>query len=233
MARGGAQAIDAVAEIDARQIAREDLVLGQPAFQPEGDDHLLRLALQRPVRREEAGLGELLGQRAAALANAAGLHIGDHRPADRPRIDAPMAAEPAILDGDEGGGSQRIELGRLDRLILDRAAPGDRPPFFRQQQHRRIVERLERAAKRCGDDQPQQRDEQQRAKGGESPAPPAPPRPLRFLDRAARQVRRARPRETDRAGLPHRRRRAARCRNRPPSLPFRPAIRRGRTALVM
>ena len=32
MLRGRAQAVDAVAEIDARQVAREDLVLGQPGL---------------------------------------------------------------------------------------------------------------------------------------------------------------------------------------------------------
>ena len=55
------------------------------------------------------------------------LDIGDHRAADGARIDAPMAVEAAVLDGDEGRGRQRIELGDLDRLVLDRAAPGDRP----------------------------------------------------------------------------------------------------------
>src|SRR5690242_15586175 len=52
----GTQSIDAVAEIDARQIAGEDLLLRQPSLEPEGDDHLLRLALDRPVAREEVGL---------------------------------------------------------------------------------------------------------------------------------------------------------------------------------
>ena len=54
--------------------------------------------------------------------------IGDHRPADRARVDSPMAAEPPVLDGDEGCRRHRIELARLDRLILDRPAPRDGSP---------------------------------------------------------------------------------------------------------
>ena len=83
---------------------------------------------------------------AAALAHAARLDVGDHRPADRSRVDAPVVAKAAVLDRDEGSWSQRIELCNIDRLVLDRAAPGDRPAFCRDQQHRRIVERLQRAA---------------------------------------------------------------------------------------
>src|SRR5207248_7660432 len=37
MMRGGAQTIDAVAEIDARQISGENLLLREPSFKPEGD----------------------------------------------------------------------------------------------------------------------------------------------------------------------------------------------------
>ena len=39
-------------------------------------------------------------------------------------------AEAAILDRDECLGRKRIELGDLDRLVLDRAAPGDRLAFL-------------------------------------------------------------------------------------------------------
>ncbi len=99
----GAQTVDSVAEIDARQIAREDFLLGQPGFEPEGDDHFLRLALDRPVAGQEVGLGELLGDGRAALANAAAAHVGEHRPADPARVDAPVAVEAPVFDGDEGG----------------------------------------------------------------------------------------------------------------------------------
>ena len=84
------------------------------------------LRLMRPVARQEAGLGELLGDRAAALADAAAAHVGDHRPADPARVDPPVAVEAPVLDRDEGGRRQRVELGDVDRRFLDRAAPGDR-----------------------------------------------------------------------------------------------------------
>ena len=175
MLRRRAQAVDAVAEIDARQIAGEDLVLGQPGFEPEGDDHFLRLPLQAAVGREEAGLGELLGDGAAALPDAARAHVGDHRAADAARVDAPVPVEAAILDRDEGGGSHRIEPADVDRRFLDRAAPGDRPALLRHEQDRRVVERLQRARQRRGDDQPDERDEEDAGNCVEHQRP-APPR---------------------------------------------------------
>jgi len=173
MVRRGAQAIDSVAEIDARQIAREDVLLGQPRLQPEGDDHFLRLALDRPVARQERGLGELLGDRASALANAAAAQVGDQRPPDPARIDPPVAIEAAILDRHERRRSQRVELRRVDRRLLDRAAPGDRVAVVGQEQHRRIRQRLERARQRRGDHQPREGDEDQRGDGIEHERPAA------------------------------------------------------------
>src|SRR3954470_11930008 len=94
-----AEPIDSLAKIDARQIAGEDLRLGQPGLEPEGDDDLLRLALHRPFVRKEARLGELLRDRRTALLDAATADIGDHGAADSPRIDAPVPVETAILYG--------------------------------------------------------------------------------------------------------------------------------------
>jgi hypothetical protein len=160
MLRGSAQAIDPVAEIDARQIAREDFLLGQPRFEPQRNDDFLRLAPEAPVARQEAGLRELLGDRAAALAHSPGSRIGDHCPADAAQVDAPVAVEAAVLDGNECGRGQRVELRGFDRGFLDRAAPGDLHAFLRQQQQRRVVERLKRTRQGRGDDQPQQGDEE-------------------------------------------------------------------------
>ncbi len=160
MLRRRPQAVDAVAEIDARQIAREDLVLGQPGFEPEGDDHFLRLPLEAAVRRQEAGLGELLGDGRAALTDAARPHVGDHRPADPARVDAPVPVEAAILDRDEGGRSHRVELADVDRRFLDRSAPGDWQAFLRDEQDGGVVEWLQRSRQGRGHDQPDQGDEQ-------------------------------------------------------------------------
>ncbi len=65
-----------------------------------------------------------------------------------------MTVEAAVLDGNERGGGQRIELGDLDRFVLHCPAAGDRDPFLRHEQHGRIVERFERPAQGGGDNQP-------------------------------------------------------------------------------
>ena len=66
-ARGRLDAIGARAEIDPVEIHFEDLVLGVLVLQPERQQHFLHLALQRAVRLQEQVLGQLLGQRRAAL----------------------------------------------------------------------------------------------------------------------------------------------------------------------
>ena len=91
----GAQAVDVVAEIGVRQIAREDLVLGQPAFEPEGDQHLARLAGERLFGGQKGELGELLGDGRAAA------HPHEHRARHAARIDAPMVVEAPVLDRHE------------------------------------------------------------------------------------------------------------------------------------
>ena len=98
------------------------------------------------------------------------LHVGDKRAADPARVDPPVAAEAAVLDRDEGVGGVRLELGDLDRRFLDRAAPGDGGAVRRLDQQRRILERLERARQRRGQDQPQQSDDEQPARAHRAPA---------------------------------------------------------------
>ena len=145
MMRGRAKPINAVAEIDAREVAREDLLLGQPGLEPEGDDHLLGLAFDGAVAGQKAGLGELLGDGRAALAHATAAKVGEKRAADPARVDPPMGIEAAILDGDERRRRHRTELGDVDRGFLDRAAQCDRMAIVAQQQQGRIGKRLERA----------------------------------------------------------------------------------------
>src|SRR3546814_20014323 len=101
MERGGTQPIAIVAEIGVRQIAFENLVLGQPRFQPEGDQRLARLAAEGLLGREEGEFGELLGDGAAALGAARG-HFGPQSQRDAARVDAPMAVEASVLYREEG-----------------------------------------------------------------------------------------------------------------------------------
>ena len=95
-------------------------------------------------------------------AHAAAAQVGEQRPADAARVDSPVAVEAAVLDRDEGGGGQRVQLLHVDRRFLDRAAQRDRMAVVAQQQQRGSAQRLERARQRRGDDQPDQGDENQR-----------------------------------------------------------------------
>jgi hypothetical protein len=72
-----------------------------------------------------------------------------------------VAVEAAVLDRDECRTRHRFELRGLNGRFLDRAAPRDRLALVRYEQKRRILERLERARQRRGDDQPQQGDQKQ------------------------------------------------------------------------
>ena len=111
--RGRFDAIGAGAEIDPVEIEFENFGLGMLALQPEREFDLLQLALQRALLRQEQVLGELLGQRRAALRNAAMQHVGHRRAQDAQRVDAVMRIEAAILDGDE-------RLRQIGRQILQR-----------------------------------------------------------------------------------------------------------------
>ncbi len=83
------------------------------ALQPEREFDLLQFPLQRALLRQEQILGELLGQRRAALRNAAMQHVRHRRAQDAPGIDAVMRIEPAVFDGDEG-------LRQVGRQVLQR-----------------------------------------------------------------------------------------------------------------
>ena len=123
------------------------------------------------------------------------LHVGDHRAADAARVDAPMAVEAAVLDRDEGGRSHRVELADVDRRFLDRAAPGDRQAFLRDEQDGGVVEGLQRSRQGRGHDQPDQCDEQDSGNRVEHQRPATTPglldllvnrRPIRAAGRRAR-----------------------------------------------
>ena len=162
MAGGGAQAVDIVAEADVGEIAAEDLLLAEPRLQPERDQRLLDLARRRARGREEAGLGELLGDRAAALAHPARADVAPQGAAHAPGIEADMAEEAPVLDRDERLADIRRQPGDVDRRADGRAAPGDRLALGGEDGDARRVDRPERARQGRGDDQP---DDGQREQG--------------------------------------------------------------------
>ena len=98
--RRGVDAIGAGAEIDPVQIDFEDLVLGEAALEPQRQQRLADLAREAALRGQEQDLGELLGDRAAALDDMAGAQIGDRGAHQPDRVDAEMAVEAAVLGRD-------------------------------------------------------------------------------------------------------------------------------------
>ncbi len=95
-------AVGAGPEIDAIQIEREDLLLGEFALQPQRQHHLLQLAMDGTFLSQKEIFRQLLRDGRAALRHAAMQNIGDQRARDAIRIDAVMLVEAPILDGDEG-----------------------------------------------------------------------------------------------------------------------------------
>ena len=123
--RGRVHPEGAAAEIGAIEVEFQDLVLRQPHLQPQRQERLLDLALDGALVGEEQVLGELLGDRGAALHHAAGARIGEHRAHGTGNIDAEMLVEPPIL-----GGQYRLdqvvgELVERHRIVVADAARAD------------------------------------------------------------------------------------------------------------
>ena len=70
-------------------------------FEPQCEQRLLDLASKAALWSEEQVLGELLGDRAAALDYMAGRHIGEDGPDEPDRIDPEMAVEAVIFSRDD------------------------------------------------------------------------------------------------------------------------------------
>jgi hypothetical protein len=65
-----------VAEEDLVEVDLEDAPLAEAALHADGQDGLAQLAVEGPLVAEEA-LGDLLGDRAAALDDGAGAEVGE------------------------------------------------------------------------------------------------------------------------------------------------------------
>ena len=94
-------AVDAGAEVDAVEVQLEDLLLGELRFDQHRQHGLAALAQVAPPVRQEERARQLLGDRAAALDRARRARIADDRARHRNRVDARMAEEAMVLDGDE------------------------------------------------------------------------------------------------------------------------------------
>ena len=104
--RGGADAVHGepavLAEIDAVQVGGEDLVLPVAPLERDREGGLPDLPPPGPLGREHQVLDELLGEGAAALADAAATEVHPDRPRDRPDVDTVMLEEATVLGGHHG-----------------------------------------------------------------------------------------------------------------------------------
>ena len=115
----------AAAHVSAVEIELEDLVLGEMGLQPEGEEGLVDLALERALVGEEQVLGELLGERRAALHRAGGAGVDGQRAGGADRVDAPMVIEAAILGGDQRLNEVGRQILQRQRIVMLDAAPAD------------------------------------------------------------------------------------------------------------
>ncbi len=115
----------AAAHIGAVEIKLEDVALGQPALQPEGEKSLVDFSRDRALVGQEQVFRQLLGQGRAALHRTGAARVDGERAGQTDRVDAEMVEEAAVL-----GRQQRLDhmVGiLLDRhgIFMKRAAPAD------------------------------------------------------------------------------------------------------------
>ncbi len=94
-------AVGAGAEVNAVKIQFENLRLREFVLQPQCQQHLLQLAVNRTLLRQKEIFRQLLRDGGGALRHAAMQDVSDHSARDAEGIDAVMLVEAAILDGDE------------------------------------------------------------------------------------------------------------------------------------
>jgi hypothetical protein len=87
-------------------VDRQDRVLRVASLEPARHDRFLALARERLLATEEL-LGDLLGDRRAALREVARRDVGPHRACDAFPVQPAVVVEVVILDGEE----------RVDQLL--------------------------------------------------------------------------------------------------------------------
>jgi hypothetical protein len=125
--------------IGAVEIELEDLVLGQAPFQPDREEGLVDLALDGALVAQEQVLGELLGDRGAALADAAGLGVGDEGARGAGDVDAEMLVEAAVLGRQRRLDQHVRKVFQRDRIVVLDAAAADRVAVAIEEGHREVA----------------------------------------------------------------------------------------------
>ena len=157
----------AAAHIGAVEIEFENLVLGIIPLQPHGQISFHDLAFDGALGRQKQLLGQLLGQRRAAMQRGIAGGIGHQRAQRTDDVDAEMLVEPSVfrrqrrLDQVVGHFVQRHAVIRAD------AAPADFLAIAIEEHHRVILGLVEGAAVDDVEGRQRQRRHQHRADGTE------------------------------------------------------------------
>ena len=121
-ARGGFNAVGALAEIDRIEVSLEDLAFRERVFDFPSDAHFSELAAKRLLGdREQLGIRracELHGNRRETLGGAMQKDVLEHRPADAHIVDAVMLVEPSVLSRENGGAERLGNLFERERPAI-------------------------------------------------------------------------------------------------------------------
>ena len=157
----------AAAHIGAVEIELEDLVLGIVPLQPDREEGLLDLALERALGGEEQVLGQLLGDRGPALQRAFALRVAGQRAQRADHVDAPVLVKAPVL-----GGERRLD--EIVRQLVERkgivgadAAPANLGAVAVKEHHRDVLGLVDAARGGGVEGRKRQRGGQHHADGGE------------------------------------------------------------------
>ncbi|MBV8203186.1 MAG: transglycosylase domain-containing protein, partial [Acidobacteria bacterium] len=130
----------AVAEVDVIEVQLQDLSLGEVRLELLRDADLEQLPgrgalLAGDLLREEIA-GQLHGDRAEALLDAAGTQVGGESASDAVPVDGAVPEEAPVLDRHEGVGEVRRQRGQAHLRQVVRSQRGDHLPLAVQQQRR-------------------------------------------------------------------------------------------------
>ncbi len=133
--RRGFDAVIPAAEVDAVQIAGQNLVLAEKLLKPVGEDRFVDLAVERLFGGQVRQLDELLRDGARALHVRARLKVVQRRARDADEVKAWMRIEPRVLRGKKGVAHVRRKRFGIDgHAVFVQVEPGDdRAVFVRDQ----------------------------------------------------------------------------------------------------
>ena len=95
---GGLHPVRAVPEVDLVEVQLQNLLLAQDLLHLQGQERLLRLALEVPLGRQEERARQLLCDGAGALTDLPGSKVRDRGPGDADKVQPPMLKEAGVLD---------------------------------------------------------------------------------------------------------------------------------------